>query len=865
MNRLTLAAQASVLALALTLAGCGGGGGVGSTPTPTPTPAPTPTPSPTPTPTPAATNPDLIAPLVTETFINNMARGAANFSAGGTSGTAAQASGTIRYDAGSNAYTLTTPGGAITFGAGDIDAAQSNAGAVVYQRTSGSTTDSLTITRPGTSGRVTYQYVGGAFWQHTVQGSSTASGWIDAFAYGVPTAVAGVPTSGSANYDVDLIGAETAPQTLNGLAGSGVASIDFTTGVVVITGTLAATLTPGLNTNWAAQAQMGSAGSFSGSFTFEDFGTFNGNLAGRLYGPAAQEIGASFAASQSDGRIAVGTITGRQGTGDVGNASFGSGFPPLANSQSFSALSSRTNLTLEGASGSNNGTEAFSATSTRIEGLSVRYDALTDRYTLVAPDLSQTIKLGQPLFTSGTGQADLSLSAGPAGTSYVRIGEWLNYTGRGALTDYRRDYFSFGMDTPNSGIVRTGTAGFKVAVVGGGADADFHNITRITGTGNFFVDFAAGQLRALIPVISAEHYFMSGRPAGMQRGDLTFTGTLSASANAMSGTAALNGIGNYTGTMNGRFYGPAAEEVGGAFSLTDGAGGALSGAFAGARDATVTDPAIVVPTIAGLTSQTNLFVRQWAETQTPDSISNIAYDPATQAYLVTLPTTTALAAGTASFSAASRDATQTVAGFDQHTVIFPSGLITHALLLKPDNATVQLSYLSLGSFAIERGSYAGDWHRYFTAHGIATPAVPSSGSASYQGVALAYAKVSQRISDFLSYTDTYDVTGNASFQVNFSNQTFTSSLTSLVGQRSAVYSFSDPAGATFNFNPLTYTGDIVGGRLEAGGNSSHFFFGNFFGPAAAELGGNFFERVGTPGVDPLAVEMSGVAGAKKVP
>jgi hypothetical protein len=794
-----------------------------------------------------------------------MARGVASFSVSGTNGTAVQAAGTIRYDAGTSSYTLSTPGGAITFAPGDIDAAQSSTGAVVYQKTNGSTTDSLTITRPGTSGRITYQYVGGAFWQHTVQGASTATGWIDAFAYGVPTAAAGVPTSGNANYDVDLIGAETASQTLNGLSGSGIASIDFISGVVVITGTLAATQTPGLNTNWAAQAQMGSAGSFSGSFTFEDFGTFNGTLAGRLYGPAAQEIGASFAASQADGRIAVGTIIGRQGSGDVGNASFGSGFPPLANSQSFSALSSRTNLTLQGSSGSNNGTEVFSATSTRLEALSVRYDALTNRYTLVAPDLAQTITLGQSLFTSGTGRADLALSAGPVGTSYVRIGEWLNYTGRGSLTDYRRDYFSFGMDTPNAGIVRTGTAGFKVAVLGGGADADFHNITKITGTGNFFVDFAAGQLRALIPVESREDYVMSGRAPGVQRGDLTFTGTLSASANSMSGTAALNGIGTYTGTMNGRFFGPAAQEVGGAFSLTDGAGGALSGAFAGARDASVTDPAITVPTIAGLTSQTSLFVKQGAATQTPDSISTIAYDPATQAYLVTLPTTTALTAGTARFSATSLDAAQPIAGFDKHTVTYPSGLITHAVLLKPTNATVQLSYLSLGSFAIERGSYAGDWHRYFTAHGIATPAIPSSGSASYQGVALAYAIVTKRVSDFLGYTDTYDVTGNASFQVNFATQTFTSSLTSLVGQRSAVYSFSDPAGATYTFNPLSYTGDIIGGRLEAGGNSSHFFFGNFFGPGAAELGGNFFDRVGTPNVDPVAFEMSGVAGAKKAP
>jgi hypothetical protein len=228
--------------MALTLSACGGGG-VNSTPTPTPTPGtPTPTPTtgtptPTPTPTPSVgANDDLLAPLVSESFTNVASRAQGTVTTSGATNTSTQAiTASISYNSGNQSYTLSTPNGSITFGPSDIDATQSSPGAVVYSKNGGK--DSLTLTKPGTSGPLTYKYVGGAFWQRSTQNSSTSLGVsIDSIVYGVETQPGNVPTSGKANYDIDLIGARTTTNDLIGLAGTGTAAVDFASGKILVVG-----------------------------------------------------------------------------------------------------------------------------------------------------------------------------------------------------------------------------------------------------------------------------------------------------------------------------------------------------------------------------------------------------------------------------------------------------------------------------------------------------------------------------------------------------------------------------------------------------------------------------------------------------
>lgn len=53
-----------------------------------------------------------------------------------------------------------------------------------------------------------------------------------------------------------------------------------------------------------------STNGFSGTFKMNDGGAFTGTLGGWFFGPKAEELGAVFSAKASDGRVAVGAITG---------------------------------------------------------------------------------------------------------------------------------------------------------------------------------------------------------------------------------------------------------------------------------------------------------------------------------------------------------------------------------------------------------------------------------------------------------------------------------------------------------------------------------------------------------------------------
>jgi hypothetical protein len=98
-----------------------------------------------------------------ESFANDSTVAKASFPvAGGNPTTSAAAtSGTINYDAAARSYTLSAEGRTLTFLPADIDAAQTTATLTVYKKVAGSTTDTLTLTKPGTEGRFTYTYVGG--------------------------------------------------------------------------------------------------------------------------------------------------------------------------------------------------------------------------------------------------------------------------------------------------------------------------------------------------------------------------------------------------------------------------------------------------------------------------------------------------------------------------------------------------------------------------------------------------------------------------------------------------------------------------------------------------------------------------------
>lgn len=64
-------------------------------------------------------------------------------------------------------------------------------------------------------------------------------------------------------------------------------------------------------------------------------------------------------------------------------------------------------------------------------------------------------------------------------------------------------------------------------------------------------------------------------------GLLNGSGTIASDA---SFTGTLNGGAGYSGTINGLFFGPAAAEMGGAFSVSNNTGCVLSGAIVGKKN-----------------------------------------------------------------------------------------------------------------------------------------------------------------------------------------------------------------------------------------------------------------------------------------
>jgi hypothetical protein len=441
--------QLPLVALLAALSACGGGGsggGVDSTPPP-PTGG---TPTPTPTPPPTGVNSQLIGTLASETFVNRNAEltiSGSKVTGQATGASAVQRQLTIVYNAANQSYTLTANDRTLTFSAADLDAAQSTATLAVYVKKDGSGSDSLILTRGGTSGRFTYRYVGGTFWQRVTDTPTTLGINAVAAVYGVATPAAAVPRTGTASYGVDLIGYMTSGDNFFATTGQGRMDVDFATGTVVNDGTLAY---PGSQpVRFRSAATLSSSNnSFTGTFTFDDSGRFEGTIEGAFFGPAAEEVGASWAATQTNGRAAAGVLLGRRDGASLGNASFAS----TPNNQIFTTSATRTTYS----QGSGAPTDAARGSA----AVTIHHNAATDVYTLIAPDrsvyLGAPTVAGGPVTSVGIGTREDRLEFVRADTSYVRLARWSGYAGAGSTTKRFANHIVFGMPTAATAVPRTG-------------------------------------------------------------------------------------------------------------------------------------------------------------------------------------------------------------------------------------------------------------------------------------------------------------------------------------------------------------------------------------------------------------------------
>ncbi|MFM5918174.1 MAG: transferrin-binding protein-like solute binding protein [Novosphingobium sp.] len=279
-------AAGAVAGLGLSLAACGGGS-VGSTPTPTPTPTP-----------PPATYTKLVDMSGDRTFQTGGVQYDAD-ATGFSNGTAANfGSGTtVAYTQATDTYLLTAPGGAVTASFSPANAQPPGPVPNVQQwvKTSGTTTDVLTLIVPSNSSGVTLSYTIIGTWGHITPAGQTYRISVG----GAPTIATDMPKSGSANYSLAIGGSANSNGTGYNL-GNGNSTATFTANFG--TGAINTTLNLGGVAN--GQTAVTSLGTFTGTGTITGSGpgysgtltgtSANGIFSGAFFGPQALEMGFTY-------------------------------------------------------------------------------------------------------------------------------------------------------------------------------------------------------------------------------------------------------------------------------------------------------------------------------------------------------------------------------------------------------------------------------------------------------------------------------------------------------------------------------------------------------------------------------------------
>jgi hypothetical protein len=371
----------------------------------------------------------------------------------------------------------------------------------------------------------------------------------------VETPDSAVPRTGSAGFDVDLIGA-LGGEVPSILLGQGTLSVNFGSGAISTSGTLGeysiADGNPPLSTGtFNGQAQLSSStNAFAGTFGLTAGKAFTGGLNGHFYGPIAQEVGAVWSVTNPDGSAGAGTITGR--INDALHASLASSKTPVGDSD---------------------------------DALAVAYDAATQSYTLTAGgravtldgadrDLaasSATFDAFRKTLTDGsTLDARVYNAAGsPLALSYTSFAE-LVFRGPDGVA--QTSYQLLGQRTAASQMPRTGSASYSGAIFGqgsvqGAASSAFY---ALGGASSLNVDFGSARASGSLAI--------TGTNADGTRnfGSFGFQSTISGSQ--FSGTA--SGA-NATGSINGAFFGPNAQEFGAGFAIKQGYGNGDTGTLTG--------------------------------------------------------------------------------------------------------------------------------------------------------------------------------------------------------------------------------------------------------------------------------------------
>jgi hypothetical protein len=260
---------------------------------------------------------------------------------------------------------------------------------------------------------------------------------------------------------------------------------------------------------------------------------------------------------------------------------------PLSQAATFSTITSRNVFT--GEPGFGFVTFGTAGVSERTDAVTITYDPGSHSYTLTDGAITQTLGPADRLGTTGeaytksAGNAfdGLTIGGNVAGTSatspiqltYLSYGLWSHSQSSGG--EKRRTFFLIGYPTVLSDMPRTGSASYTAAVTSGtmvgvqGNGAGTFELS-VGGTATFDANFASGTVATGLTLSHSD--LGSEIPVGTFAG----TGIIAGGTSQFFGTLTSTDS-PFSGSFNGGFFGPQAQEMGYGFFLSghkpDGIGG----------------------------------------------------------------------------------------------------------------------------------------------------------------------------------------------------------------------------------------------------------------------------------------------------
>ncbi len=699
-----------------------------------------------------------------------------------------------------------------------------------------------------------------------------------------------MPTTGSALYHGAAVGYVIQPagtSTNNAAQFWGSTFLTANFGANTIDGQIVSITAYSVGNGGSGQTNLGtinniglsgtiSGSSFSGTTSVTgpagsafDISGATGQLSGGFYGPNANEVAGVFNLNGgANNTTLVGSFGGVQAAKEFSaslslvNAAVG--FTATPNTALFNDAEPLLKLYSPGAP---NGYFTLETIATPLGSLTIIPGLISGTYTGSAVGNNGNVIKSGLLVVSSTDPLVLNNSTGNSesfrnvvGLTYADFGDWtvgssplyMGVTAGGQMNVLQ----TAAMPTTGSANYAGGAVGYVVQPAGTGPN----NGAQFFGTSVLSANFGTNAITGAIININA--FGLNGGASLGTINNIGLTGTISGSS--FSGTTSVTGtagsafdISGATGLLSGGFYGPNANEVAGVFNLNGGANNTtLEGSFGAKKAATEFNASMTLSsTVAGISATPNTALFGNAQ-----PIFNM-YVPggALQLWPITTPggsltTIPGLLSGTTTTGTAVGNNGNVIRGSLLIGSSSDSAIPTNGSgTFESFNNVVGLTYANFGDWSVSACGLGGSClPTYFgvSAGGqmgvLQTAAMPTTGSAVYQGGAVGYVVQPAGTGP----NNAAQFWGTASLNANFG----TNAITGLIF---GINAFSLTSGATGqtnlgSINNIGLSGTISGSAFSgttsvAGTAGTAFdisgatgnFTGGFYGPNANELAGVF--------------------------